>query len=43
MGEPVEIADEPVAIITRSGKPDNGEGVIPTVPLRKLNHPGQEE
>ena len=43
MGEPVEITDEPVAIITRSGKPDDGECVIPTVPLRKLNHPGQEE
>ena len=43
MGEPVRISEDPVSIITRSGKPDHGECVIPTVPLRKLTRPGAEE
>jgi hypothetical protein len=43
MGEPVKITEEPTAIVTRSGKPDDGECVIRTVPLRKLVRPGEEE
>lgn len=41
MGEPVRITDEPTPFITRSGKADDGECIIPTVPLRKLTRPGE--
>jgi len=42
MGEPVQITTEPIPIITREGKDDDGECIIPTVPLRKLARPGDE-
>ena len=42
MGEPVSITDDPVPIITSSGKTDDGECIIPPVPLRKLIRPGQD-
>ena len=43
MGVPVRITDEPTPFIRRSGKADDGECVIPTVPLRKLTRPGEED
>jgi hypothetical protein len=43
MGEPVRITDEPTPFITRGNKPNEGECVIPTVPLRKLTRPGDED
>ena len=43
MGPPVRITDDPTPIITRSGREDDGECVIPTVPLRRLTRPGDEE
>jgi hypothetical protein len=42
MGEPVRITDEPVAIITRIAKANEGKCVIPTVPMRRLVRPGEE-
>ena len=42
MGEPVLITDEPTPFITRVGKSDDGECVIPTVPLRKLARPDDD-
>lgn len=43
MGESVRITDEPTPFITRSGKPDDGECVVSTVPLRKLTLPSEED
>jgi hypothetical protein len=40
MGEPVRITTNPVPIFTREGAADDGECVVPTVPLRKLARPG---
>lgn len=42
MGTPVRIMDDPAPIFTREGEGDNGECIIPTVPLRKLARPGEE-
>lgn len=42
LGEPVMIANEPTPFITRTERPDEGECVIPTVPLRKLVKPGED-
>lgn len=43
MGVPVMITDEPYPVFTREGKDDDGECIIPTVPLRKIDRPGVEE
>lgn len=39
-GEPVRITKDPVPVITREGKDDDGECIVPNVPLRKLERPG---
>lgn len=39
LGKPVQITEEPVPFITRTERPNEGECIIPTVPLRKLVKP----
>lgn len=42
-GAPVRITDEPTPLITRSGRVDDGECVIPPAPLRSLVRPFDED
>jgi hypothetical protein len=43
MGPPVKITDDPQPLFSHEGGDPNRECIIPTVPLRKLAHPSDDE